>query len=140
VQPDSQGSGHAGCAMTRVSSKAEVKVRVADEAWIVTALLHREQPEKFEILVKPMEEEDLELCNLYEQATAATSLLIPFDLRAAKLYAALRKDRSLRPPDAIQLACAAASGTDLFVTNDNRLQSQNVPGIQFIVSLAQVPP
>lgn len=92
-----------------------------------------------EILVKPMEEGDIELCDRYEQAIAATSLLIPFDVDAAKVYASLRRDRSLRPPDAIQLACAAASGTDLFVTNDSRLQSKHVPGIQFIVSLEQAP-
>ena len=40
-----------------------------------------------------------------------------------------------RAPDAIQLACAAAGGTDLFITNDDRLSRKNVPGIAFIQSL-----
>lgn len=92
-----------------------------------------------EILVKPTEHGDAELCSQYEQAITSTSLLIPFDVKAAKVYAALRQDRALRPPDALQLACAAAAGCDLFITNDRRLQGKAVPGIQFIVTLAQAP-
>ncbi len=92
-----------------------------------------------EILVKPMELGETEICAQYEQAITATSLLLPFDLNAAKAYAALRQDRTLRPPDAVQLACAAAAGCDLFVTNDRRLHAKTVPGIQFIASLAQAP-
>jgi len=92
-----------------------------------------------EILVKPMERGDAALCFEYEQAITGTSLLLPFDLKAAKIYAALRQDRTLRAPDALQLACAAAAGCDLFVTNDRRLQAKTVPGIQFIVPLAQAP-
>ena len=92
-----------------------------------------------EILVKPMEAGQSSLCAQYENAVAATSLLVPFDVKAAKLYASLRRDRSLRAPDAIQLACAASAGTDLFITNDVRLQGKQVPDIQFIVSLDQVP-
>jgi len=39
------------------------------------------------------------------------------------------------PPDAIQLACAALVGVDLFVTNDDRLSRLTVPGIEFLVPL-----
>ncbi len=92
-----------------------------------------------EILVKPMEAGQFGICARYENALTATSLLIPFDVKAAKLYASLRRDRSLRAPDAIQLACAAGAGTDLFITNDARLQAKQVAGIQFIVSLDQAP-
>jgi len=92
-----------------------------------------------EILVKPLERGDDELARKYEAAISATSLLLPFDARAARVYAALRGDRSLRAPDAIQLACAAAAGVDLFITNDTRLQSKHVEGIQFIVPLDRVP-
>lgn len=92
-----------------------------------------------EILVKPMEAGKAELCILYENSLAATSQLVPFDVKAAKLYSSLRRDRSLRAPDAIQLACAASAGSDLFVTNDTRLQGKQVAGIQFIVSLNQAP-
>jgi predicted nucleic acid-binding protein len=92
-----------------------------------------------ELLVKPSEEGDFDLCKKYENAISTTSLLIPFDLAAAKLYALLRRDRALRAPDAVQLACAGSVGTDLFITNDERLVSKAVPGIQFIASLDRAP-
>jgi len=92
-----------------------------------------------EILVKPTEEGKLDLCKRYEVAITTTSLVVPFDVSAAKLYAALRRDRTLRAPDAVQLACAGSVGTDLFVTNDARLHTKTVSGIQFITSLDQAP-
>jgi predicted nucleic acid-binding protein len=92
-----------------------------------------------EILVKPIERGDAELSKKYEETLAATSLMIPFDLKAAKIYASLRSDRSLRAPDAIQLACAAGAGVDLFITNDTRLHAKQIVGIQFIVSLERAP-
>jgi predicted nucleic acid-binding protein len=92
-----------------------------------------------EILVKPLERGDQTLSGKYESAVSATSILIPFDVKAARIYAALRSDRAMRAPDAIQLACAAAAKVDLFVTNDARLQDKRVDGIQFIVSLDRAP-
>jgi predicted nucleic acid-binding protein len=92
-----------------------------------------------EILVKPRENRDLELCQRYEESITATSLILSFDLNAARRYSMLRLDRTLRAPDAIQLACAAAVGVDLFITNDNRLSNLRVEGIQFIVPLARAP-
>lgn len=92
-----------------------------------------------EVLVRPLEQGDSDLCRAYEDAITATSLLVPFDAPAAKLYASLRRDRALRAPDAVQLACAGSVGTDLFITNDVRLQNKSVPGIQFIASLDNAP-
>lgn len=92
-----------------------------------------------EILVKPTEEGNDELCRKYEEAITRAALLLPFDLNAARLYASIRRDRSLRAPDAVQLACAAGAAVDLFVTNDRRLHKKRVDGIQFIVSLDEVP-
>jgi predicted nucleic acid-binding protein len=92
-----------------------------------------------EVLVKPMERGDEGLARKYENAITTTSVMLPFDVKAARIYAALRSDRSLRAPDAIQLACAAAAGVDLFITNDARLHSKHVPGVQFIVSLDRAP-
>lgn len=92
-----------------------------------------------EVLVKPLENGDMILCSRYESGIPAAALILPLDIAAAKIYASLRSDRSLRAPDAIQLACAAAAGVDLFVTNDARLQSKHVNGIQFIVPLDRVP-
>ena len=92
-----------------------------------------------EILVKPTEQGDMQLCSRYETDITAAALILPFDTKAARIYASLRSDRALRPPDAIQLACAAAAGIDLLVTNDARLQRKQVDGIQFIVPLEKVP-
>ena len=92
-----------------------------------------------EILVKPTERNDSELREKYEHAICGAATMIAFDVKAAKIYAALRTQRSLKAPDAIQLACAASAIVDLFVTNDERLQGKRVDGIQFIVPLARVP-
>lgn len=92
-----------------------------------------------EILVKPSEAGNTELCRKYEEAITRTALLLPFDLKAARLYASIRCDRSVRAPDAVQLACAAGAGVHLFITNDARLQGKQVDGIQFIVPLDRAP-
>lgn len=60
---------------------------------------------------------------------------MPFTRETARVYAALRRDRALRPPDAIQLACAAYARVDLFITNDERLTQTPIPGIQFVQSI-----
>jgi len=92
-----------------------------------------------ELLVKPIEKGSLELCKKYEHALANSAVLIPFDIRAAVNYGRLRCDRSIRPPDAIQLACAGSAGVDLFITNDERLRSKRVEGIHFLTSLRGAP-
>jgi len=92
-----------------------------------------------EVLVKPLQEGDEELARKYEEAISAAALLLPFDAKAARIYATLRCDRALRAPDAIQLACAAGAGVDLFITNDARLHAKQVERIQFIVPLERAP-
>ena len=89
-----------------------------------------------ELLVKPMEAGNEVLMRRYEQAIVAAATVVPFDQAAASVFAAVRRDRAIRPPDAIQLACASVAGVDLFITNDKRLSRGIVPGIQFIQSLA----
>src|SRR5277367_1250099 len=71
-----------------------------------------------EILVKPIKEKNDLLVASYRRALSATSMLIPFDEKAALAYARIRTDHTVRPPDAIQLACAGSFGVDLFITND----------------------
>jgi len=92
-----------------------------------------------EILVKPLEQGEEELARKYEQTITATSQVLPFDAKAARIYSQVRCDRSIRPPDAIQLACAAGATVDLFITNDLHLQAEHVEGIQFVVSLERAP-
>ena len=61
--------------------------------------------------------------------------VVGFDAEAADIYAQIRGNKSITPPDAIQLACAARRRVDLFLTNDHRLTKIVVPGIQFIGGL-----
>src|ERR1700690_3560479 len=92
-----------------------------------------------EILVKPTVEGKTGLCKQYEKAITSVAVLIPFDVKAAQTYASVRRDRSIKAPDAIQLACASSAGTDLFVTHDSHLHGKHVAGIQFIAPLDRVP-
>ena len=91
-----------------------------------------------ELLVKPLEIGRSDLAERYERFLDSPGVrIIPFDGEGARIYARIRQDRSIRPLDAIQLAWAAAAGTDLFIINDVRLSRKSVPGIQFIVPLPQ---
>ena len=91
-----------------------------------------------EILAKPTELRDSEFCRRYESAITLAATVIAFDGKAAKVYARLRSDRSLKPLDAFQLACAASAEVDLFVADDERFQQTHVEGIDFIVPLRRV--
>lgn len=88
-----------------------------------------------EILVKPIERGLHSLRKQYEDVLQSMSTLIPLDVEAAAMYASIRQDRTIKSPDAIQLACAAHARTDLFITNDGHLQGKVIPGIHFIVPL-----
>ena len=89
-----------------------------------------------EILVKPLEADNETLARRYEQAITAAATVIPFDQPAAYAFATVRRDRTIPPQDAIQLACASVAGIDLFITNDHRLNRKIVPGVHFIQPLA----
>ncbi len=89
-----------------------------------------------EVLVKPYAAGNLEWAARYEKLLNVPGVsLLPFDRASARIYAQLRQDRAMKPPDAIQLSCAASAKCDLFLTNDDRLSSKTVPGIHFIASL-----
>jgi predicted nucleic acid-binding protein len=88
-----------------------------------------------EILIKPLEMGDEALARRYESALLRGAVIIPFDVEPARLYATIRKDRTIRAPDAIQLACASHARVDLFITNDERLSAKSIPQIQFVSSL-----
>jgi|SRR5579884_2592047 len=89
-----------------------------------------------EVLVKPYSTGDEAWAERYEKLlnTPGVSIL-SFDRGASRLYARIRQDRTIKPPDAIQLSCAANVKCDLFITNDDRLSQKIIPGIQFIASL-----
>jgi len=88
-----------------------------------------------ELLVKPLETGNEVLGRHYQQAIAEGATILPFDVKAAPRFAQIRQDRSIRAPDAIQLACASSAGVNLFITNDDRLSRKQVPGIDLIQGL-----
>ncbi|HJZ97357.1 MAG TPA: PIN domain-containing protein [Candidatus Solibacter sp.] len=93
-----------------------------------------------ELLTKPVREGRRDLEQRYTHLFRNTLItVLPFDVGVAPSYARIRTDRSIRPPDAIQLACAASTGADLFITNDDRLSRKLVPEIKFITSLERAP-
>lgn len=93
-----------------------------------------------EVLTHPLSQGKQQLADEYENALNSPGIrLLDFDRSAARLYARIRQDKSIKAPDAIQLSVAAAARCDLFVTNDDRLSRKFVDGIQFIASLERVP-
>ncbi|HZU08664.1 MAG TPA: type II toxin-antitoxin system VapC family toxin [Pseudacidobacterium sp.] len=94
-----------------------------------------------EILTKPHSVGNHLACEEYEEAIRATALVVNFDILAARNFAKLRAQNeiNIRPPDAIQLACAATAGVDLFLTNDTHLHHVHVDGIHFITSVDRAP-
>jgi predicted nucleic acid-binding protein len=61
--------------------------------------------------------------------------VVDFNKQSADHYVEIRATTKVKGPDAIQLACAASSGVELFITNDTALQKVHVDGIHFIVSI-----
>jgi predicted nucleic acid-binding protein len=112
----------------RVVSLRERMLERADELCTSTLTLG-------EVLVKPAEQGNEALRQRYEEVLSRMARVIGFDREVARRYAGIRRNRSIRPPDAIQLACAAQVGVDLFITNDDRLSRLIIPGIQFLVPL-----
>lgn len=93
-----------------------------------------------EVLVKPSSEGAIALAHEYQRLLRHPKItLLSFDANVAPNYARVRADRSIRPPDAIQLAVASAAEMDLFITNDDRLSRKNIAGIKFITSLDRAP-
>ena len=93
-----------------------------------------------EVLTKPKELGNAILEKSYLNFFLSGSVdLIPFDGDAARRYAEIRSRERVRPADSIQLACAAAAGADLFVTNDTRLSALVVSGITFITGIGRIP-
>jgi predicted nucleic acid-binding protein len=92
-----------------------------------------------EVLVRPTKQGQTSLIEQYDRAIRATSQVVAFDASVAWRYASLRATHTIRSADAIQLACAAHFGVDLFITNDKNLHKLDVPGIGFIAPLDRVP-
>ena len=87
-----------------------------------------------EVLVRPMEARS-DLANRIEAAMTRAATILPFDHAAARRHAELRSDKALAAHDLLQLSCASVAGIDMFITNDDRLSGQVIPGVKFISPL-----
>jgi len=92
-----------------------------------------------ELLVKPTKLGAASLIEEYDRTIRSRAHVVSFDAQIAWRYASLRATHTIRNADAIQLACAAHFGVDLFITNNKNLHKLNVPGIGFIAPLEKVP-
>jgi predicted nucleic acid-binding protein len=93
-----------------------------------------------EVLTHPISKGNTSLAEQYEGILRSPGIsLLSFDVPAARVYAKIRIDKSIRAPDAVQLSVAAAAECDLFITNDDRLSKKVVHGIQFVTGLKRVP-
>ena len=72
----------------------------------------------------------------YRDAIVQTARVLAFEEVASDRYREIRETTTVRGPDAMQLACSAAAGVEIFVTNDKKLHGVRVPGIHFITSIA----
>lgn len=88
-----------------------------------------------ELMAGPRKNKEEALAARYRTALAQSTSLVAFDEKATDLYAAVRATANIKQPDGIQLACAAAHGVELFITNDDKLWKLRVPGIHFVVSI-----
>jgi len=61
--------------------------------------------------------------------------LLPFDIKTADRYAAIRAGQNVSPADAIHLASASQANVDVYLTNDTGLKKILIPGIKFIAGL-----
>ena len=89
-----------------------------------------------ELLAGAMRRGDRELADAIRKAMQPPHVeLLPFNARTAEHFGEIRTRCRTSPADSIHLACAAAAGVDLFLTNDAKLIRLDVPGIRFIAGL-----
>jgi uncharacterized protein len=89
-----------------------------------------------EVLTGPLQSGSPEIAvkigNIFQSSLVE---ILPYTIETAEFYAEIRATQRVSSADAIQLACAAQTGTDLFLTNDKNLVGKVIPGIQFIAGL-----
>ncbi len=86
-----------------------------------------------ELLVGSRKQADLETeKKIIDFFDSSNVTVLSFGASEAVQYGSIRASTSVSAADAIHLACAAASGVDLFLTNDQAVRKLTVPGIQFI--------
>ncbi len=77
-----------------------------------------------EILTKPYKDNRVDLVKIYQEFFEDIKL-IELNDQIASLFAQIRANYGIKTPDAVQLASAIYSKSDLFVTNDDKLSKFN---------------
>jgi predicted nucleic acid-binding protein len=89
-----------------------------------------------EVLTGPRKRNDAAGVNGLKKFFASKNVeILPFAIEAADRYSMIRAGTRVSQADGIHLAVAAASGVDLFITNDGDLRKLKVPGIRFFADL-----
>lgn len=76
-----------------------------------------------ELLVKPIREKRFDLVEQYRTILTNHLMMVQLDEYVASKAAELRAKYSIRTPDAIQLASVISKNGDVFITNDERLET-----------------
>jgi predicted nucleic acid-binding protein len=91
-----------------------------------------------EVITGPLKTGNQRLIDAYEELLMGTEIrLIPIDLHVLKSAARLRAEASLRTPDAIHAATAAALNCDLLVTNDLAFGSLTSINVQILKDIIE---
>ena len=87
-----------------------------------------------ELLTKPYRLKDLQKIRLFEGfiRTMPNTKIKSIDYDISKKAASLRAEYKLRTPDALILATAIMTGSDLFITNDIALNRFKIEGLKTI--------
>ncbi len=76
-----------------------------------------------ELLVKPIREKRFDLVDQYRTILTNHLMMVQLDECVSSKAAELRAKYSIRTPDAIQLASIISRNGDVFITNDERLET-----------------
>lgn len=89
-----------------------------------------------EAMVYPFKTQNQNLIRAYQRIFLHSDIvLLPLTFQVAERFAQVRAEMPIKPPDALQLACAASHGVDYFITNDHALTSLAIVGIGQIISI-----
>lgn len=89
-----------------------------------------------ELLVHPVRHGDSNAEATVEELFRSSHItVLEFVPSAARIFATLRAAHNIKPMDAFHLSIAAASGVDVFLTNDRRLHTIVQSGLPLIASL-----
>lgn len=76
-----------------------------------------------ELLVKPIREKRFDLVEQYKTILTNHLMMVQLDEPVSSKAAELRAKYSIRTPDAIQLASVISKNGDVFITNDEKLET-----------------